>query len=117
METGTDKTASGRSASLVSLLQGIDQRHRHPQNPARQVRGVPEQANRQIERAPLARLTPCKTNARTHSPKQVGRIAASIKRFGFIVPTWSTQKTRLLPATAGSKQRNCSGLLRCRCSV
>jgi hypothetical protein len=86
METGTDKAASGRSASLVSLLQGIDQRHRHPQNPARQVRGVPEQANRQIERAPLARLTPCKTNARTHSPKQVGRIAASIKRFGFIVP-------------------------------
>jgi ParB-like nuclease domain len=86
METGTDKAASGRSASLVSLLQGIDQRHRHPQNPARQERGVPEQPNRQIERAPLARLTPCKTNARTHSPKQVGRIAASIKRFGFIVP-------------------------------
>jgi hypothetical protein len=86
METRTDKAASGRSASLVSLLQGVNRKHPHPQNPARQVRGVPEQPNRQIERVPLARLTPCKTNARTHSPKQVGRIAASIKRFGFIVP-------------------------------
>src|SRR6516165_9472136 len=86
MATGTDKQASGRSASLLSLLQDIDRKRHHPQSPARQAHRVPEQANRQIEHVPLARLTACKTNARTHSPKQVGQIAGSIKRFGFIVP-------------------------------
>src|SRR5215472_18742677 len=85
MDTGTDKAASGRSASLLSLLQGIDRKHHHTQNP-RQARGVPEHARWQIEHVPLARLTACKTNARTHSPKQIGQIAASIKCFGFIVP-------------------------------
>ena len=84
MDTGSDKAASGRS--LVSLLQGIDRKHSQPQDAARQARGVPEPADRQIERVPLARLTACKTNARTHSPKQVCQIAESIKRFDFIVP-------------------------------
>ena len=92
---GTENT-SGRSPSLMSVLQGIDRRHRQPQNPARQVRGVLEQANRQIERVPLAQLTACKTNARTHSPKQVGQIAASIKRFGFIVPVLVSAENQIV---------------------
>jgi len=53
MDTGSDKAASGRS--LVSLLQGIDRKHSQPQDAARQARGLPEPADRQIERVPLAR--------------------------------------------------------------
>ena len=115
MDTGSDKAASGRAASLVSLLQGIDRKHRHPQNPAHQACGVPEPADRQIERVPLTRLTACKTNARTHSPKQIAKSPPASNALVSSFRSWSTRKTRLLPATAGSKPRNSSGLLRCQC--
>lgn len=39
-----------------------------------------------IELRPVASLKPAKRNARTHSEKQIGQIAASISRFGFNVP-------------------------------
>lgn len=39
-----------------------------------------------IERWPLARLKPYERNARTHSPEQVAKIAASIVEFGFTNP-------------------------------
>jgi DNA modification methylase len=39
-----------------------------------------------IEHLPLAALQPSPRNARTHSPKQIGQIADSIRRFGFINP-------------------------------
>lgn len=39
-----------------------------------------------IERWPLDRLTPYDRNARTHSPEQVAKIAASIAEFGFNNP-------------------------------
>jgi hypothetical protein len=96
MDTGRDKAASGRAASLVSLLQGIDRTHSQPPDAARQARGVPEPADRQIERVPLARLIACKTNARTHSPKQVRQIAESIKRFGFIVPVVVNKENQIV---------------------
>ena len=39
-----------------------------------------------LESLPLAALKPAKSNARTHSPKQIRQIAASIKEFGFTNP-------------------------------
>src|SRR6516165_3202785 len=86
METGNDKTAGARSPALVDLLRGIDRKQRPKEGAVRQVGGLPQHGNWQIEQVPLARLTACKANARTHSPKQLRQIAASLKRFGFIVP-------------------------------
>src|SRR5271169_2510865 len=40
----------------------------------------------QIERWPIERLIPRVNNPRTHSREQVGRIAASIREFGFTNP-------------------------------
>ena len=40
----------------------------------------------QIEHLPLDQITPAVNNSRTHSPEQVGQIAASIKEFGFTNP-------------------------------
>ena len=39
-----------------------------------------------LESLPLAALKPAKSNARTHSPKQIRQIAASIEEFGFTNP-------------------------------
>jgi len=55
-----------------------------------------QETKRQIERIPVAQLTRCKTNARTHSPKQLRQIAASIKRFGFTVPVLVNVQNEIL---------------------
>jgi hypothetical protein len=86
MQTGNDKTAGARSPALADLIRGIDRKQLPKVVAVRQVGGLPQPANRQIEQVPLARLTACESNARTHSPKQLRQIAASLKRFGFIVP-------------------------------
>src|SRR5436190_9351559 len=39
-----------------------------------------------IENLPIAALKPRARNARTHSKKQISKIAASIKHFGFVNP-------------------------------
>ncbi len=39
-----------------------------------------------VERAPVRALKPYARNARTHSPRQIAQIAASIQRFGFTNP-------------------------------
>jgi hypothetical protein len=83
MATGNE-AAGGRPASLARLLQNIDRKH--PPNAVRPARGLAEHVDRRLEHIPLTRLTPSKSNARTHSPKQVRQIGESIKRFGFIVP-------------------------------
>jgi ParB-like nuclease domain len=43
-------------------------------------------SDRHIEIVPLNRLVPYKSNARTHSKKQIRQIADSIERFGFTNP-------------------------------
>ena len=43
-------------------------------------------ANHRIELLPIGQIAPYQGNARTHSNKQVGQIAESIKRFGFNNP-------------------------------
>lgn len=45
-----------------------------------------ENRNLQIELRPLGALTPNKRNARTHSKRQIGAIAESIRAFGFTNP-------------------------------
>ena len=40
----------------------------------------------QVTRRPLADLIPYARNARTHSPAQVAKIAASIREFGWTMP-------------------------------
>jgi hypothetical protein len=47
---------------------------------------APDALDRRIEMRPVDTLKPCKSNARTHSRKQIEQIADSIKRFGFITP-------------------------------
>jgi ParB-like nuclease domain len=44
------------------------------------------EANQRIEMVPVGRLATNKGNARSHSKKQIGQIARSIERFGFINP-------------------------------
>ena len=39
-----------------------------------------------MERIAVSRLRPCRTNARTHSRKQIQQIAQSIQKFGFTNP-------------------------------
>jgi len=45
-----------------------------------------DSTDRRIELVQVGRLTPCRNNARTHSKKQIQKIADSIKRFGFVNP-------------------------------
>ena len=49
-----------------------------------------------LEHLPLDRLRPWPRNARTHSPKQVRQIAASIRRFGFTSPVLIDGENRIL---------------------
>jgi hypothetical protein len=48
--------------------------------------GTLDNVNRNIELVPVEQLLPYKANARTHSRKQIRRIANSIERFGFTNP-------------------------------
>jgi DNA modification methylase len=48
--------------------------------------GLPENCDRKVEIVGVDRLMPCKSNARTHSKKQIRQIADSIARFGFTNP-------------------------------
>jgi DNA modification methylase len=43
-------------------------------------------SSRVIEQVPISQLKPHRSNAKTHSKKQIGQIARSIKRFGFQSP-------------------------------
>ena len=54
--------------------------------PARDVPRGDAIPDRRIELIPVARLTPYKGNARTHSKRQIRQIADSIERFGFTNP-------------------------------
>jgi ParB-like chromosome segregation protein Spo0J len=42
--------------------------------------------NVQVEQWPISRLIPRVTNPRTHTPEQVGQVAASIREFGWTNP-------------------------------
>ncbi len=53
-------------------------------------------ANREITLVALDRLKPYKTNARTHSNKQIAKIAASIRRFGFNSPVLIDDKGEII---------------------
>lgn len=92
MEFGNSKAGGGRS--LASLLGSVK---RQPAvDAASQAGGPSDQAKRQIELIALTKLTASKTNARTHSPKQLRQIAASIKRFGFTVPVLVNAQNQIL---------------------
>lgn len=54
-----------------------------------------------IERWPLERLTPYDRNARTHSPEQVAKLAASIAEFGFVNPILVDRRTGTIIAGHG----------------
>jgi ParB-like nuclease domain len=89
----TDSTTYGPSTgervmseSTTDNSQAGNNKHHPLLQVVRQLRAVPNQPNRQIELVPVMRLTACKTNARTHSAKQVRQISASLKRFGFVIP-------------------------------
>ena len=51
-----------------------------------QLNDMTEFAARRLTEMPLAELKPHKNNPRTHSKKQIGQIADSIRRFGFTNP-------------------------------
>jgi hypothetical protein len=92
MEHGNDKAAGVRS--LASLLGGIDRKRQPAVDAVRQAGGP--QTKRQIELIPPMKLAASKTNARTHSAKQLRQIAASIKRFGFTVPVLVNAQNQIL---------------------
>jgi ParB/RepB/Spo0J family partition protein len=50
----------------------------------------------EIKNLSLDQLKPYEKNARIHSKKQIERIAASIKEFGFLVPVLITQDYRVI---------------------
>ena len=49
-----------------------------------------------VEMVPLTKLKPADRNARTHSKKQVGQIAESMKRFGVINPLIADDRGRIV---------------------
>ncbi len=51
---------------------------------------------RPVELIPLDQLRPWSRNARTHSKKQIGQIAQSIRRFGFTNPVFIDGENRIL---------------------
>ena len=51
---------------------------------------------RPVELIPLDQLRPWSRNARTHSQKQIGQIAQSIRRFGFTNPVLIDGENRIL---------------------
>jgi ParB-like chromosome segregation protein Spo0J len=51
---------------------------------------------RVLEALPIDRLHPWPRNARTHSPKQIRQITASIRRFGFTNPVLIDSENRIL---------------------
>jgi ParB-like nuclease domain len=68
------------------------------------------QTKRQVELIPLAKLSVSKTNARTHSAKQLRQIAASIKRFGFTVPVLVNAQNQILAGHARVEAAKLLGL-------
>jgi ParB-like nuclease family protein len=61
--------------------------------------------DRRIELCPISRLTPYKNNARTHSKKQIKKIASSIKRFGFNNPVLVDDAGEIIAGTENSSKR------------
>jgi len=77
-----------RLQALCRFRQGYDHRHEEPPETVRQ--GSPpcasELCDLHIEERRIDSLTPRRRNPRTHSAKQIDRIAASIQEFGFTNP-------------------------------
>jgi DNA modification methylase len=49
-----------------------------------------------VERRPVASLVPYARNARTHSPEQVGQVAASIREWGWTVPVLVDEASNII---------------------
>jgi len=49
-----------------------------------------------VKRLPIGQLKPAARNARTHSPRQLRQIAASIERFGFVNPVLISGDSRVI---------------------
>jgi ParB-like chromosome segregation protein Spo0J len=94
MQLANDKAGGARS--LASLLGSIDRKQQRAVGAVRQAGGLSDQTKRQVELIPLAKLTASKSNARTHSAKQLRQIAGSIKRFGFTVPVLVNAQNQIL---------------------
>ena len=54
----------------------------------------------------LCDLKPAERNARTHSKKQIKRIAASIREFGFLNPVIVDDANMILAGHGGSRPRD-----------
>jgi ParB-like chromosome segregation protein Spo0J len=63
-----------------------------------------------IEYRPLSNLRPYANTARTHTQKQVERIAASIRQFGFVNPILADEKGEIV---AGHGRLAAAELLGC----
>jgi hypothetical protein len=53
-------------------------------------------SNRRLEMVPPKRLVTDKRNARTHSQQQIGQIARSIERFGFVSPVLIDEANQII---------------------
>jgi len=50
----------------------------------------------QVAMLPLAKLQPSKRNARTHSKRQIGQLANSIRRFGWTYPILTDEQCEII---------------------
>src|SRR6516165_5388112 len=69
--------------------------------------------DRCVELAAVDQLTPYAANARTHSRKQIRKIAESIQAFGFNSPILVDEKGEILSGTVAWKRQSSSVSRRC----
>jgi hypothetical protein len=60
------------------------------------VSGLLEKADCRVEWAAVDSLKPCRSNARTHTRKQIRQIARSIERFGFVNPVLIDERAEII---------------------
>jgi DNA modification methylase len=65
-----------------------------------------------IESASICNLTPSRRNVRTHSKRQIGQLADSIKRFGWLVPIVIDEHATILCGHARTEAAKVLGLKR-----
>ena len=72
--------------------------------------GIPKIFDRVLSWRPVVDLKPYANNARTHSPKQIQQLAASIQEFGFIVPVLIDTEGTILAGHARVKAAKLLGM-------
>jgi hypothetical protein len=90
---------------------------RRPGGPSSSNLGASEALALAIQYRPTSELKPATRNARTHSPKQIQQIAASIRQFGFVSPILLGTDQTVIAAMGALRRPRRSGCEKCRPSA